>query len=85
MPLTTEQIDVVAALLASADPAASPLAALRQGIDGVTFSRCDRADMSGETPFRRLHSCDLHLVDTAGHCWRLVADPAEASGVILAS
>lgn len=85
MALTTAQLDAIAGLLASAAPTANPLATLRQGIDGVTFSRCARADMSGEAPFRRLPSCDLHLVDTAGHCWRLVADPAEASGVILAN
>ena len=85
MPLMIEQIDTVTALLVSADPTGHPLATLRQRMAGISFSRCDRADMSGETPYRRLPSCDLYLVDTAGHCWRLVSDPIEASGFILAN
>jgi len=46
---------------------------------------CEAEDMRGETPFCRLPSFDLFLVDAASHCWNLVPDPVDASGVIVAA
>jgi hypothetical protein len=40
--------------------------------------------MNGDQPFRRHPSFDLHLVDRSDHCWRLTADPARATGIVLA-
>lgn len=84
MALTSEQIDAVAGVLQAAAQDANPLQTLRQKVSGVYFSRCDAEDMSGETPFRSLPAYDLFLVHAASHCWSLVADPAHASGVVIA-
>ena len=85
MSLSTRQLDIIADVLSSTAPGTNPLSALRRELDGVSVGRCDADDMSGETPYRRLPSFDVFLVDTLSHCRRLVADPLEASGVIVAA
>jgi len=85
MSLSTQQLEVIAGVLLSTAPGTNPLSALRRELIGVSVSRCDADDMSGETPFRRLPAFDVFLVDAASHCWRLVADPLEASGIIVAA
>jgi len=85
MSLSTQQLEVIAGVLLSTAPGTNPLSALRRELNGVSVSRCDADDMSGETPFRRLPAFDVFLVDAASHCWRLVADPLEASGIIVAA
>jgi len=85
MSLSPEQLDVIAGVLMMAAPGTNPLPALRREIREVAIVRCEADDMRGETPFRRTPAFDLFLVDSASHCWRLVADPAHASGVIVAA
>jgi hypothetical protein len=85
MSLSVQQLEIVAGVLQSTAPGTNPLPLLRRELDGVSLSRCDADDMCGETPYRRLPSFDLFLVDATSHCRRLVADPAEASGVIVAA
>jgi len=85
MSLSTRQLDIIADVLSSTAPGTNPLSALRRELDGVSVSRCEAEDMSGETPFRRLPAFDVFLVDAVSHCRRLVADPLEASGIIVAA
>ena len=85
MSLSARQLELIAGVLLSTAPGANPLPELRRELDGVSVSRCAAEDMSGETPFRSLPAFDLFLVDAASHCWRLVADPQEASGVVVAA
>lgn len=85
MSLSTQQLEVIAGVLQSTAPGTNPLSALRRELAGVSLSRCEADDMSGETPFRRLPAFDVFLVDAASHCRRLVDDPLEASGVIVAA
>ncbi len=85
MSLSTQQLEVIASVLAATAPGINPVSALRRELDGVSVSRCEADDMCGETPFRRLPAFDVFLVDTASHCRRLVADPQEASGIIVAA
>ena len=85
MSLSTQQLEVIAGVLMTTVPGANPLPALRRELAGVSLGRCEADDMSGETPFRRLPGFDVFLVDAASHCRRLVTDPMEASGVIVAA
>jgi hypothetical protein len=85
MSLSTEQLEAITGLLLRSQPGSNPLPALRREILGISIAGCDAEDMRGETPFRRLPTCDLFLVNSARHCWSLVADPGDASGVIVAT
>ena len=84
MALTSDQLHGAAALLLATARGANPLAALRASLPGVAVTRCEADDMRGEAPWLRSGGYDLFLVDTASHCWRIVADPASASGIVLA-
>jgi hypothetical protein len=83
MAVSSRQLDTLSGLLLGAEPGANPLPRLREEITEISIARCDADDMRGETPYRRLPSFDLFLVDARKHCWQLVDDPALASGVIV--
>lgn len=85
MPLSNQQLDAVASVLTTIAPGTNPLPELRRKLGGIPVTRCDAADMSGETPYQRLPAFDLFLIDAASHCWRLVDDPSAASGFIVAA
>lgn len=84
MALSEEQLAGMGALLLAAAPQDNPVPAIRAGFPGLHVSRCDAADMRGETPYRRAGEFELFLVDTASHCWQIVDDPQHASGVVVA-
>jgi len=85
MSLTTEQLDAITGILLCSLPGSNPLPALRRQVQGIAITGCDAEEMRGETPFRRLPTFDLFLVNSASHCWSLVADLGDASGVIVAT
>ncbi len=62
---------------------AGAVAELRHRFKGLIIMRVNAHDVQ-ETPYRPGNSFDLHLLDTSGHCVRLVADPTSANGVMLA-
>jgi hypothetical protein len=66
-----------------ADPAA--LSGFRSEFPGLTLTRCDVSDLGFEEPFRQYRRYNLYLVDASDHCWRLTADPARATGVVVAA
>lgn len=68
-------------LTAQARPA---VPALRQALGGASVSIVDAADMRGETPYRIAGEYAIYLIDGSGHCPELTADPAAATGVVLA-
>ncbi len=84
MGVSAEQLDAVTGILLAAAPGTNPLPTMRGEIGGLSICGCDADDMRGETPFRRLAHFDVYLIDSATHCWRLVADPQDASGVVIA-
>lgn len=71
--------------LLSAPPDANPLANFRRDFPGLSLTRCDAADMSGEAPFREYSKFNLYLVDGRDHCWRLTGDPESATGFVVAT
>jgi len=84
MPLTESHLAKLEMLLGSTEPTGNPLAGFRQQFPGLSLTRCDPLDMSGEEPFRAFPKFDLYLVDGSDHCWRLTDDPVEATGIVVA-
>ncbi len=84
MALSNELLDALERMLLTAGPGALTLQQLRAGFPGIAVSGCDSDDMRGETPFRRGSRYDLFLVDTSSHCWRIIDQPQEAGGVVIA-
>lgn len=72
-------------LLAAPPAEANPLANFRQNFPGLSLTRCDATDMSGEAAFREYPKFNLYLVDGRDHCWHLTDDPASATGIVVAA
>jgi hypothetical protein len=84
MALSDADLAQIEALLAPPQADAGALAGFRARFPGLTLTRCDAADMGAESPFREYPRFNLYLVDAADHCWRLTADPARATGIVVA-
>jgi hypothetical protein len=84
MALSVEDLAFIDVVLAPEDADASVFAAIRQRFPHLSFTRCDPQDVDSETPARRYSRWDLYLVDGSEHCWRLTADPARATGLVVA-
>lgn len=82
--ISAEDLARIGDLLA-APAGGNPLAGFRTDFPGLSLTRCDASDMSGEMPYREYPSFDLYLVDGSDHCWRLTADPAAATGIVVAA
>jgi hypothetical protein len=61
----------------------STLAQLRAAFPQLRWLACDAADVT-EEPFRSYAQVDLHFLDCSSHCVHVVAEAAQASGVLLA-
>lgn len=85
MALTQEDLTRIDALLAQARKEEQPFADFRQKFPGVSLTRCDAQDMSGEDPYHEYPQFNLYLVDGRDHCWRLTGDPASATGIVVAA
>jgi len=84
MALTHDDLTRIDALLANARKDEKPLADFRQRFPGVSLTRCDAMDMSGEPAYREYPAFNVYLVDGRDHCWRLTADPEAATGIVVA-
>lgn len=85
MALAPEQIDNIVGILSATAAGQNPVPAIRQAWPGMMVSRCDALDMRGETVFRNLDTFQLFLVDASDHCWRIVDQPEQATGVVVAA
>ena len=85
MALTQEDLVRIEALLATAREEEKPFADFRQRFPGVSLTRCDAQDMSGEEAYREYPQFNLYLVDGRDNCWRLTGDPAAATGIVVAA
>jgi hypothetical protein len=83
MGLTVDELAGIDALLGGPDADAQAPARIRQTFPGLSITRCDPSDLGAETPFREYERFDLYLVDGGSHCWRLTADPEEATGLVV--
>ena len=59
------------------------VAQLRGRFPNLSWTRCDASDVT-EEPFRSYSRFDVHLVDRTDHCVQITADPARATGIVLA-
>ncbi len=84
MGIAPEQMCEIEKALANAAPDAETVAALRRLAAGVFITRCDAADIEDEAPFRSYAHCNLYLLDARDHCVKVTADPAQATGLVLA-
>ncbi|MDE1147279.1 MAG: hypothetical protein PW843_11775 [Azospirillaceae bacterium] len=82
MVVSAEDLGVIDGVMA-APAAEGAFAILRQQLPHLAWTRCDATDVA-EEPFRRYPAFDVHLLDGGGHCVRLTAEPANATGVLLA-
>jgi hypothetical protein len=83
MSLAAGELAEIEQALAAPDAGFQTYAALRQKFPHLSWVRCDASDVT-ETPFRSFHAFDLHLLDSADHCAQITADPARATGIVLA-
>lgn len=83
MALTAGDLVEIEQVLASSDGGPQVYLELRQKYPHVAWIRCDASDVT-EAPFRSFREFDLHLLDSADHCAQITADPARATGIVLA-
>jgi len=85
MAMTQDDLARIEALLANARQEEQPLADFRQRFPGVSLTRCDAQDMSGEAAYREFPQFNLYLVDGRDHCWHITDDPNTATGIVVAA
>ncbi len=83
MALGADELLQIDQVLSAPDVDARALAELRRRLPHLSWTRCDASDVT-ETPFRAYSRFDVHLVDRTDHCVQITADPARASGIVLA-
>lgn len=83
--ISPDDLARIGTLLAEPPQGGRPLADFRSRFPGLSLTRCDASDMSGEAPYREYPSFNLYLVDGRDHCWRLTGDPTTATGVVVAA
>jgi hypothetical protein len=84
MALGPDELLEIDGVLSARDADARVFAQLRRRFPHLSWTRCDASDVS-EAPFRTYARFDLHLVDRSDHCVQITADPARASGIVLAN
>jgi hypothetical protein len=82
--ISQDELSRIDGLLA-APPEGNPLADFRKSFPGLSLTRCDAQDMSGEDAFREYPKFKLYLVDGRDHCWHITDDPASATGIVVAA
>jgi len=85
LPLNDDALTRIDAALSPPEADAAALAGFRHDFPGLSVTRCDVSDLGVEPPFRQYPRFNLYLVDASDHCWRLTADPARATGVVVAA
>lgn len=83
MALSADELTVIDGLLSAPDASANLFAELRKRFPHLSWTRCDASDVT-ETPFRTYSQFDIHLLDSVDHCSQITADPARATGIVLA-
>jgi len=84
MTIQAEELQEIETLLSGAAADGAVLGALRQKFPHLKWSRCEASDVL-EEPYRSFPAYDLHLMDASNHCPVVVADPAAATGAIIAA
>lgn len=83
MALAADELLVIDEVLSAPGADARVVAQLRSRFPHLSWTRCDASDVT-EEPFRTYSRFDVHLVDRSDHCVQITADPARATGIVLA-
>ncbi|WP_297462745.1 hypothetical protein [Ferrovum sp.] len=76
-------IDTIEQFLKGCEDKGNLTAMFKQRFPGVSLTRCEPSDLSGEIPFRSHEEFDIHLVDGRDHCWKITRQLLEATGVVV--
>jgi len=85
MTISFEQFKHIASVLVALPSGENPVPAVRASFPQLAVSRCAADEMRDETPFCHAGEFDVFLVDTSKICWRIINEPAAATGLILAA
>lgn len=83
MALAADELLVIDEVLSAPGADARVVSQLRSRFPHLSWTRCDASDVT-EEPFRTYSRFDVHLVDRSDHCVQITADPARATGIVLA-
>ena len=83
-PFTPAELSELDSLLAGSDGGSQVDVDFRRRFPGRSVTRCDLSDLESEVPYRHYAAFDLFFLDGRDHCWRITADPACATGIVLA-
>lgn len=83
MALGPNELMEIDQVLSAPGADAGVFAALRSRFPHLSWTRCDASDVT-EEPFRSYSRFEVHLVDRTDHCVQITADPARATGIVLA-
>jgi hypothetical protein len=83
MALGPDELRQIDEVLSAPGVDAGVFAQLRGRFPHLSWTRCDASDVT-ESPFRAYSRFDVHLVDRSDHCVQITADPARATGIVLA-
>jgi hypothetical protein len=83
MALGPDEFKEIDGALSAPDADARVLAQLRSRFPHLSWTRCDASDVT-EPPFRTYSRFEIHLIDRSDHCVQITADPARATGIVLA-
>jgi hypothetical protein len=83
MALGADELLEIEQALSAPGADARVVAQLRSRFPNLSWTRCDASDVT-EEPFRSYSRFDVHLVDRTDHCVQITADPARATGIVLA-
>jgi len=85
LALSDEALTKIDAALSPPDADPAALAVFRREFPTLSVTRCDASDLGVEQPFRQYRRFNLYLLDASDHCARITADPARATGVVVAA
>ncbi|MBO8085677.1 DUF6129 family protein [Marichromatium sp. AB31] len=84
--IAPERIEQVVAVVSRIGVNAQTVQALRESFDELHFTLCLEDEVGVREPYRELPGVSLYLVGAgASGCAALTDDPAEASGLLLAT
>ncbi len=81
MPIGPDEFAEIRTLLGS--DGVEAVSTLRSRFPHLSLTFCDASDVT-EVPYGTEGDCDIHLVDTRGHCAQITDDPAQATGFVIA-
>jgi hypothetical protein len=83
MALGADELMEIDRVFSAPEVDAHDVADMRQRFPHLSWTTCDASDVT-EAPFRSYGRFDIHLVDRTDHCVQITADPARASGIVVA-